>query len=811
LPSEQDANAAVANPDSVPTRFSVVLRELARIPEAEDGSGWDRLLAPGKSVGRYELVREIGRGGFGVVWEARDADLGRTVAFKAVRVAGPRSGAHEERLFREAEAAARLSHPNIVTLFDVGRGEAGAYLVLELLRGRTLAERLEQGPFSVAEALRIAVDVAKALAHAHGNGVVHRDLTPGNLFLCDEGHVKVLDLGMAHAFGRRRLEGGTPGYMAPEQRRGAPEDERTDVFALGVILHRMLAGELPFPDDARRSAPVPLFDVAGVPGLGELVARMLQEDPVKRPRDGREVLEALTGAQDAVQRTTSSGALPAARKRRRLSVQVAMGVAAGAAIALAAVCGGNAAGIWGTHHPAPDAAAPSIAVLPFADLSAARDKEYFSDGLADEILNALARVDGLRVPGRTSSFYFKGKSARLQDIGRELGVQTVLEGSVRTMGNRVRVTAQVVDVSDGHRIWGQTYDREVSDVFAVQSEIARAVVEALDVRLLVAKADSVGLHATDNPEVYAQYLVGRHEYHRLTREGYRLAVEAYEKALVLDPRYAPAWAGLGFPLFYLAGDAKTPAEFEARRRRALAAAEKAVELSPDLPDALSTRGALRGLIEYDWEGAKQDLERALALNGNDADTRRRYGTLLAQQGRVAEGMAELRKAVQLDPLGQSWGTLGALYQEGGELELSESAYQRHLQLVPGSAPGTFGYARTQLLQSKPAEALATIARCPAEDYKLWVEALAQHALGHGAESKAALDALTAKHAHTSALRIAEVYAWLGDKEAAFAWLDRALEEPGVAAPSLRTSPFLRSLRGDARFAPLLQRLRLPPI
>jgi serine/threonine protein kinase len=235
--------------------LSAVLQELAQVPEADLGAAWDAWLRPGAVVGRFELVREIGRGGFGVVYEARDRELGRSAAFKAIR-AGSRAALREERLLREAEAAARLSHPNIVTLFDVGRSEHGPYLVLELLRGQTLAARLEQGPIPGREALRIAVEVAKGLAHAHSQGVVHRDLKPGNVFLCEDGQVKVLDFGLAHAFGQRRVDGGTPAYMAPE-------DERTDVFALGVILYRMLAGNLPFPDDdleravvGSRAAPV---------------------------------------------------------------------------------------------------------------------------------------------------------------------------------------------------------------------------------------------------------------------------------------------------------------------------------------------------------------------------------------------------------------------------------------------------------------------------------------------------------------------------------------------------------------------------
>jgi serine/threonine protein kinase len=290
-----------------------LLQDLVRGPEGERGAEWHRALGPGAVIGRFELGREVGRGGFGVVYEARDRELGRQVAFKAVR-AGARQEVREERLLREAETAARLSHPNIVTLFDVGRAPEGPYLIMELLRGRTLARRIEQGIVPLREALRIAVEVAKGLAHAHAQGVIHRDLTPGNIFLCEDGQVKVLDLGLAHVFGHRKVDGGTPAHMAPEQRRGAPEDERTDVFAMGVALFEMVTGEVPFPPDGGRplpeSAGAPSLDLPDPSGLTEFIARMLSVDPVDRPRDAGEVLTALTSFQQEVERAPPSDAPP---------------------------------------------------------------------------------------------------------------------------------------------------------------------------------------------------------------------------------------------------------------------------------------------------------------------------------------------------------------------------------------------------------------------------------------------------------------------------------------------------------------------
>jgi tetratricopeptide (TPR) repeat protein len=286
-----------------------LLEELADAPDSDVGEGWEAWLAPGKVVDRLELIREIGRGGLGVVWEAIDRTTGRHVAFKAVRPGG-KSGMREARLVAEAEVAARLSHPGIVSLLDVGRSRRGPYLVLELLRGWTLGDRLDYGALPPAEALRIAASACRAVAHAHSHGVVHRDLKPANVFLCEDGAVKVVDFGLAHAFGQRRASGGTPAYMAPEQWRGAPEDERTDVFALGVLL----------PDDGGRAVlgpePAPSIEVAGAPSLGPLLSRMLEKDPVRRPRDGGEVLPGLEASLEELARAPAAVAAAPTRVRR---------------------------------------------------------------------------------------------------------------------------------------------------------------------------------------------------------------------------------------------------------------------------------------------------------------------------------------------------------------------------------------------------------------------------------------------------------------------------------------------------------------
>ncbi len=797
-----------------PGALSALLHEIAAAPPPA-GEAWDSGLRPGAVVGRFELVRELGRGGFGVVWEARDRELGRKVAFKAVR-AGARREIREERLLREAEAAAQLSHPNIVALHDVGRGESGPYLVLELLEGKTLAERLSDGTVPVAEAVRIAVEVAKGLAHAHAHGVVHRDLKPENVFLCRDGQVKVLDFGLAHAFGQRRVAGGTPWYMAPEQAKGAPEDERTDVFALGAMLFEMLSGGRPFEDEKalRSPRPAPELEVPGAPRLGELVAHTLAKDPLARPRDGGELLAALSAVERELERAPARTAGPV-RTRRRPGLRLAAPIAAG--FAAVAVLAGVA--VWRGREPAPSAQrdliappVPSIAVLPFADMSPGKDQEYFADGVAEEILNALSRVEGLHVAGRTSSFSFKGKGVQIQEIGRQLNVRAVLEGSVRKEGNQVRVTAQVVDASDGYRLWSETYSRELTGIFAVQDDIARAVVEALQVKLVPGRVAGGGEGRTANPESYSYYLLGLQHGRQGTLEGARRSRAALEKALALDPGNAAAQAALATAIFqvYVLDVTATAAEMADLQRRAMAAAEKAVAMAPNLVDGHRARAFLR-LASFDWAGSRADLDRALALSPNDPRTLGVYGQLLATLGKVTEGIALLVRAGELDPLsGPSWDLLCHLYLASGQLPLARRACDRAIEITPDHPWPRLRRLEIDLLEGQPEAALSAARRIAADPgVRLVGIALTENDLGHVAESEQALGELTSSWAHGFQYQIAQVHAWRGDADRAFEWLERAWRERDPAITWLKFDPLLRRIRGDRRYAALLRRANLP--
>jgi TolB-like protein/Tfp pilus assembly protein PilF len=468
----------------------------------------------------------------------------------------------------------------------------------------------------------------------------------------------------------------------------------------------------------------------------------------------------------------------------------------------------------------PAATAASIAVLPFSDLSAAKDQGYFADGIAEEILNVLVHMDGLRVAGRTSSFSYKNKSATIPEIGRELNVSSVLEGSVRKEGNRVRVTAQLVDAARGDHIWSESYDRELTGIFAVQDEIAHAVAEALRVKILPGRGLDARQHAT-NPEAYSDYLLARHYFDLATPEGMSRSVEVLEKSLARDPQYAPAWAWLSVSILnssiYLAKPEDPPAKVEDAARRAVAAADRAVALAPDLAECWSARAWMRTSIQWDWAGARADFQRALAISPRDTNILVRQSHLLAVVGKLSEAIATVRKVIEIDPL-YPWGwDFLADYELGsGRPDLARDAASRALELAPDHVYSTMSLGQAHLLLGQPREALAVFQRNRSEVLRLAGTAIAQHDLGDKAAEEKAFEVLRARFSETEPYEIAVVYAWRGDRDAAIAWLDRAVAERGGRGVSrllirrINRDPTLAKVRGDPRFGALLRRMGLLP-
>ncbi len=452
--------------------------------------------------------------------------------------------------------------------------------------------------------------------------------------------------------------------------------------------------------------------------------------------------------------------------------------------------------------------AKSIAVLPFLDLSEGKDQEYFADGMSEELIDLLSQIKELQVIARTSSFYFKGKQATVAQIAKQLGVASILEGSVRKAGNIVRVTVQLIRADSGVHQWSQTYDRDMKDIFRVQDEIATAVVGALKLTLLPAQQRQHA-YRSENPEAYNQYLLGR-QYSRATNaEGSRSAINAYRRAIELDPGYAAAYAGLSDAEDYLSDFVDDPSASE---RQALADAQKAVELAPDQAVGYIARGGMRQTFSWDWAGAQADFEKALALDSGNSAAQLGISSVLSTLGRFPEALVVAKRATELDPLSTSaWGALCRLLTSSRQFAPALEANQRVLDIDPGHAYALNNLGRLQLFNGQPTQALLTFRRVDIEELRLMGISISEHTMGHKIESQQALDALIAKGAAGWAYQIAEVYAWRDENDKAFEWLERAYAQRDAAIPGLKVSPIIQLSRlpRDPRYSALLRRLKLP--
>jgi TolB-like protein/Tfp pilus assembly protein PilF len=488
---------------------------------------------------------------------------------------------------------------------------------------------------------------------------------------------------------------------------------------------------------------------------------------------------------------------------KRVVVTAAVIIGLGAVVALGVH-------FWPLNHSGARAPAvtaihdKSIAVLPFVDMSEKKDQEYFSDGLSEELIDLLAQVQDLRVPARTSSFAFKGKADDVTSIAQKLRVAHVLEGSVRKAGNTLRVTVQLIRADNGYHLWSRTYDRDIKDIFKVQDEIAAAVVEVLKAKL--APPQAVAAYRSSNTEAYNQYLLGKRFHSRGNVDGWQRAIDAFHKAIALDPEYAAAYATLALSEYALAdstGDA-------AGQRQAMADAERAVTLAPQEADGYASRGVLRMNVSWDWNGAEADLEKALALDPAADKTQGNYATLLERLGRLPEAIVVGRRATEIDPLSTiAWSNLGQYLTFHRDYSAAHEALRRCLEINPESSFGGHHVAIMRLLEGNAAEALATARKIGIEAFRLTDAAMAEHSLGHAKESQQALDELIVKHASDGAYQVAEAFAWRGEKDKAFEWLERAYEQRDGGLSEVKVDLLLDRLHGDPRFKSFLKKMNLP--
>jgi serine/threonine-protein kinase len=736
-------------------------------------------------AGRYQVERELGRGGMARVYLARDVKHDRPVALKVLHPELSVSlGA--ERFLHEVRIAARLQHPNILPVLDSGdvRDNPGVlWYTMPYVEGESLRDRLRQEvQLPLEDAVAIAAEVAEALEYAHSEDILHRDIKPENILL-SRGHALVTDFGIARALGSGGAERltetglalGTPAYMSPEQASGTDQlDRRSDLYSLGCVLFEMLAGEPPFTG----------------PTVQAVIAKRFTEGVPSTRRGGRPVPPALDGI---VARALAP--VPADRYSTAAGLRAAL----------------RKGEPWTLTGAEPTAAAPSIAVLPFANLTPSTEDEYFADGMTDELINALGKICGLHVVSRTSAFAFKGRPEDAREIGRRLHVRTVLEGSVRRAGPRLRVSTQLINVADGFLLWSETFDRVIEDVFAIQDEISRAIAGALRVRLLAPQREVLVRPPTDDLEAYTLYLKGRHFWNRRTEQDLRRGLGFFEQAVARDAGFALAHAGIADSWALLGFYSLEPPSraFPTAKRAAL----DALAHAPGLAEAHPALAYVALYYEWNWTEAERAFQRAIELQPGYATAHQWYGNFLSVTGRDKECIAEFGKAAALDPLSAlRFAALGWGYYFARRYQEAEAECRRGIELDPANVVAQSWLGLALLGQERLGEALAAFeeaGRISARGVSsLGFLGHAYAVAGRAPEARALLRELTelSNIRYVSQYDLGLIHLALGEPDEAVAWLQRGYAERDHQMVFLRADPRLDPLRGRAEFAELVGRM-----
>lgn len=778
----------------------------------------------GRTLSHYRILEQIGSGGMGEVYRARDERLERDVAVKILpSSAVPDEGARK-RFRREALALSRLNHPNIATVHEFDSQDEIDFLVLELVPGITLSERIAQGPMPEAEIVRIGEQLAEGLAAAHGEHVLHRDIKPSNLRLTPAGRLKILDFGLAtvvQPIGDRSTTEtitaqnavvGTIPYMSPEQLRGEPLDPRTDIYSAGAALYELACARKAFPEGTstavigailgRPPTPPSAINRGISAGLDAIILRCLEKTPARR------YATALDLAQDVRQlglespkRRVANGSI-----RGHLSRGLVASTVVGLLVATLGLLA-NVGGIRDRVFGGGASSVRSLAVLPLANLSGDPDQEYFADGMTDELITRLAQVGSLRVISRSSVMEYKSGSKPLRQIARELGVGMVVEGSILRSGDRVRISAKLIEAPKEHLVWAQQYERPAGDVLALQSDLAKAIVREIRVRITSGERTRLTAARSVNPEAHAFYLRGRH----LMSQWKPGALQCFEKSLELDPNYAPAWAGLADHYIGMSSVVLAPAEAMPRAR---AAALKSLELDPYLAAAHASLAAVEAFYNWNWSKAEAGFRRAVELNPSEPAAHHNYGFLLVAQRRFKDAEAEMQRAVAIDPLStvSRFRALWPLY-EGRQYDRVIEAGKKLQEAQPGFGLTALIVGQAYVAKGDYARGLVQLEQFDDPKQNPLLLAWVGYARGKSGDRAKAIQVLRTLEARADSefvqpYALAVVSIGLGQRAETLHWLEKAVELRTDEVVLASVDPAMDPLRSEARFKAILRRMGL---
>ena len=786
----------------------------------------------GTTLSHFSILRQIGAGGMGVVYEARDERLGRTVAIKVLPAGALADESARKQFRREALTLSKLNHPNIEVVYEFDSKDGVDFLAMELVPGRSLSEVIASGPLAEAEVASLGSQLIEGLAAAHAEGILHCDIKPGNIRVTPQGRLKILDFGLARLVRPEASGGGTTQtltatqyavagtvpYMAPEQLRGERLDARTDIHAAGAVLYELATGRRAFPQESQAVAisailnqvptqPRKLVPIVS-PMLEGIILKCLEKDPSARYRSSADLghdLKMLASGdqkQGAPHRRSHS-------PRPRSALVWAGAVASVALLTFQTIRpGGWKDSVLGAHH---SGATPSLAVLPLANLSGDPSQEYFADGMTDELITRLAQVSGLRVISRSSVMQLKGTKKRLPEIANELGVRMIVEGSVFRAGDMVRITAKLIEAASEQALWADGYERPVTNVLALQSEVAQAIVSRVEVNVTPGERGRLRLAPPVDPQAHEAYLRGLAAYHSYSSDGFRESVNQMQRAVKLQPDYGPAYAAMASAYSMASGMFVQSAEAMPRAR---AAAVKALELDPSSGSAHAVLGYVKFLYDCDVAGALAEFDEALRLGPGDATVHQYYGMVLVALGRTDEAIAEIKKAREIDPLSNVLASMSLwpLF-EGRRYGQAVREARRMLEMGVDAQDTRMVLGQALFFSGKRREGIDEVRRSVAIDprnpFPLGWLCYLYGIDGQREQSRNALRQILSLQHQGSYIQpyvLAIAHIGLDEKDEAFRILDRAVSERSDELFFVRVDPALDPLRRDPRFAALLHRM-----